>query len=184
MSRDERSSGNAAHAGQDDSGSAVRSLSRSDGGAPCGDVARQRRSSRCRQELTRLQDLSAEQTSNFCGQCHRTWAEIAMQGNPSIANIRFQPYRLTGANAMTRTMRASVAWLATIRTRRSAPGRRTTMRNARHVTEEERPERRPVRFRKASASPVTCRRSSCRARTTNSPIIGSAIVKPNEPYPG
>ena len=41
--------------------------------------------------------LSAEQTSNFCGQCHRTWAEIAMQGNPSIANIRFQPYRLTGS---------------------------------------------------------------------------------------
>jgi cytochrome c554/c'-like protein len=46
-------------------------------------------------ELTRLQNLSAEQTSIFCGQCHRTWAEIAMQGNPSIANIRFQPYRLT-----------------------------------------------------------------------------------------
>ena len=46
-------------------------------------------------ELTRLQNLSAEQTSNFCGQCHRTWAEIAMQGNPSIANVRFQPYRLT-----------------------------------------------------------------------------------------
>jgi hypothetical protein len=45
-------------------------------------------------ELARLQNLSAEQTSNFCGRCHRTWAEIAMQGNPSIANIRFQPYRL------------------------------------------------------------------------------------------
>ena len=45
--------------------------------------------------LTDLQDMSAEQTSNFCGQCHRTWAEIAMQRNPSIANVRFQPYRLT-----------------------------------------------------------------------------------------
>jgi hypothetical protein len=44
-----------------------------------------------------LSALSAEQTSNFCGQCHRTWADIAMQGNPSIANIRFQPYRLTGS---------------------------------------------------------------------------------------
>jgi len=42
-----------------------------------------------------LSKVSAEQTSNFCGRCHRTWAEIAMQGNPSIANIRFQPYRLT-----------------------------------------------------------------------------------------
>ena len=47
--------------------------------------------------LSKLHRLSAEQTSNFCGQCHRTWAEIAMQGNPNIANIRFQPYRLTGS---------------------------------------------------------------------------------------
>jgi hypothetical protein len=48
-------------------------------------------------ELTRLIGMSAEQASNFCGQCHRTWAEIAMQPNPSIANVRFQPYRLTGS---------------------------------------------------------------------------------------
>jgi hypothetical protein len=45
--------------------------------------------------LAGLQDMSAEQASNFCGQCHRTWAEIAMQRNPSVANVRFQPYRLT-----------------------------------------------------------------------------------------
>ncbi len=45
----------------------------------------------------KLSKLSTEEMSNFCGQCHRTWAEIAMQGNPSIANIRFQPYRLTGS---------------------------------------------------------------------------------------
>jgi hypothetical protein len=44
-----------------------------------------------------LSKLSAEQMSNFCGRCHRTWAEIAMQGAPSIANVRFQPYRLTGS---------------------------------------------------------------------------------------
>lgn len=48
-------------------------------------------------ELSRLIGLSAEQASEFCGQCHRTWAEIAMQANPGIANIRFQPYRLTGS---------------------------------------------------------------------------------------
>ena len=47
--------------------------------------------------LAKLHALSAEQTSNFCGQCHRTWADIAMKGAPSIANIRFQPYRLTGS---------------------------------------------------------------------------------------
>lgn len=44
-----------------------------------------------------LSKMSTEQTSNFCGRCHRTWAEIAMQGTPSISNIRFQPYRLTGS---------------------------------------------------------------------------------------
>jgi hypothetical protein len=48
-------------------------------------------------ELSKLQRLSAEEAANFCGQCHRTWAEIAVQPNPSTANIRFQPYRLTGS---------------------------------------------------------------------------------------
>ncbi len=48
-------------------------------------------------DLHKLIGLSAEQASNFCGQCHRTWSEIALQGNFSIADIRFQPYRLTGS---------------------------------------------------------------------------------------
>jgi Cytochrome c554 and c-prime len=48
-------------------------------------------------DLHRLIGLSAEQTSNFCGQCHRTWAEVVGLGNPGIADIRFQPYRLTGS---------------------------------------------------------------------------------------
>lgn len=42
-----------------------------------------------------LEGRSAEQVADFCGNCHRTWAQIASQGNPSIANVRFQPYRLT-----------------------------------------------------------------------------------------
>jgi hypothetical protein len=41
--------------------------------------------------------LPAERVSNFCGQCHRTWEEIALQGRLDITNIRFQPYRLTGS---------------------------------------------------------------------------------------
>jgi len=44
-----------------------------------------------------LRKLSAEQASNFCGQCHRTWEEVATQGIFSISNVRFQPYRLTGS---------------------------------------------------------------------------------------
>ena len=42
-----------------------------------------------------LEGRSAEQVADFCGNCHRTWAQIASQGHPSIANVRFQPYRLT-----------------------------------------------------------------------------------------
>ncbi len=48
-------------------------------------------------DLLKLRKLSAEQVSNFCGQCHRTWEEIVLQPNLGIANIRFQPYRLTGS---------------------------------------------------------------------------------------
>jgi len=47
--------------------------------------------------LKALIHMSADQASNFCGQCHRTWAEIAVEPHPSIANVRFQPYRLTGS---------------------------------------------------------------------------------------
>lgn len=51
-------------------------------------------------QLARMKSLhamSTEDTSNFCGQCHRTWAEIASGGVLGVANIRFQPYRLTNS---------------------------------------------------------------------------------------
>ena len=44
-----------------------------------------------------LRTMTSEDTSNFCGQCHRTWDEIAGSGTLGIANIRFQPYRLTSS---------------------------------------------------------------------------------------
>jgi Zn finger protein HypA/HybF involved in hydrogenase expression len=50
--------------------------------------------------LAHMKDLrkqSTEEFSNFCGQCHRTWAEIAGEGKLGISNIRFQPYRLTNS---------------------------------------------------------------------------------------
>jgi Cytochrome c554 and c-prime len=74
--------------------------------------------------LADLRDLTAEQTSNFCGRCHRTWAEILMQEDHSINNIRFQPYRLGAAFATTPTTRASVVWRATTRTQTPAHGAR------------------------------------------------------------
>lgn len=44
-----------------------------------------------------LSKLSTEEISNFCGQCHRTWQEIAVLGKLDITDIRFQPYRLAGS---------------------------------------------------------------------------------------
>jgi hypothetical protein len=50
--------------------------------------------------LAKMEDLraySTEQTSNFCGQCHRTWEQIAVSGIHGVVNVRFQPYRLTNS---------------------------------------------------------------------------------------
>ena len=47
--------------------------------------------------MKRLSDLSTEETNTFCGQCHRTWDQIAMDGPHGIGNVRFQPYRLTNS---------------------------------------------------------------------------------------
>jgi hypothetical protein len=44
-----------------------------------------------------LRRLSTEEMSDYCGQCHRTWSQIAMEGPHNINNIRFQPYRLTNS---------------------------------------------------------------------------------------
>jgi bacterioferritin-associated ferredoxin len=43
-----------------------------------------------------LRDFTAENVSNFCGRCHRTWAEVLVEEDRSINNIRFQPYRSRG----------------------------------------------------------------------------------------
>ena len=47
--------------------------------------------------MKRLSTLSAGDISNFCGQCHRTWEEIALSGVHDITTLRFQPYRLAGS---------------------------------------------------------------------------------------
>ena len=44
-----------------------------------------------------LRHMSAEAAANFCGQCHRTWDDIASSGIHGVANVRFQPYRLTNS---------------------------------------------------------------------------------------
>lgn len=47
--------------------------------------------------MPKLSKLSTEETSDFCGRCHRTWADIAANGPRGVENIRFQPYRLTNS---------------------------------------------------------------------------------------
>ena len=47
--------------------------------------------------MRRLGELSTEDLSDFCGQCHRTWSNIAMNGPRDVNNVRFQPYRLTNS---------------------------------------------------------------------------------------
>ena len=45
----------------------------------------------------KLGKLTAEQTSELCGRCHRTWEQITINGPRGIGNVRFQPYRLTNS---------------------------------------------------------------------------------------
>ncbi|HEY1218792.1 MAG: multiheme c-type cytochrome [Bryobacteraceae bacterium] len=45
----------------------------------------------------KLGEMNAEQTSRFCGQCHRTWEEIVKLRQFGEANVRFQPYRLANS---------------------------------------------------------------------------------------
>ena len=45
----------------------------------------------------KLSTMSSEETADYCGQCHRTWATIASEGPHNISNVRFQPYRLVNS---------------------------------------------------------------------------------------
>lgn len=48
-------------------------------------------------KMSRLSALGAEEMSEMCGQCHRTWSEIALNGPRGVNNVRFQPYRLANS---------------------------------------------------------------------------------------
>jgi hypothetical protein len=47
--------------------------------------------------LPSLAKLPAEEVSELCGRCHRTWADIAANGPIGVQNVRFQPYRLANS---------------------------------------------------------------------------------------
>lgn len=48
-------------------------------------------------QMKKLTGMSAEDSAQFCGQCHRTWQYVAEHGPHSVGNVRFQPYRLTNS---------------------------------------------------------------------------------------
>jgi hypothetical protein len=55
--------------------------------------------------IARLSALSTEEESDFCGRCHRTWADIATNGPRGVGNVRFQPYRLANSRCYDATDR-------------------------------------------------------------------------------
>ena len=51
----------------------------------------------------RLKDLSSESISDFCGQCHRSWATVVRNGWRGLPDVRFQPYRLANSRCFNGT---------------------------------------------------------------------------------
>ena len=47
-----------------------------------------------RRAILNPQKLSAVASVDFCGACHRTWADVLQTQVTGVANVRFQPYRL------------------------------------------------------------------------------------------
>jgi len=45
----------------------------------------------------KLSTQTAEEMSEACGACHRTWADIASNGPQGVLNVRFQAYRLANS---------------------------------------------------------------------------------------
>jgi len=48
-------------------------------------------------QMKKVTGMSAEESAQFCGECHRTWEYVAEHGPHSVGNVRFQPYRLTNS---------------------------------------------------------------------------------------
>lgn len=47
--------------------------------------------------MKKLASMTTEDQSDFCGRCHRTWADIAANGPRGVGNVRFQPYRIANS---------------------------------------------------------------------------------------
>ena len=67
-----------------------------------------------------LRKKSAEDISNFCGQCHRTWETAVRNHWRGELTVRFQPYRLANSKCFDGADPASAASRVTILTRISS----------------------------------------------------------------
>jgi hypothetical protein len=47
-----------------------------------------------RRSVLNPRPLNPVASVDFCGACHRTWADVLQAGTTGVANVRFQPYRL------------------------------------------------------------------------------------------
>jgi Cytochrome c554 and c-prime len=56
--------------------------------------------------------LGAVASVDFCGACHRTWADVLQIGVTGVANVRFQPYRLESSKCWGRGGDARLACYA------------------------------------------------------------------------
>jgi hypothetical protein len=48
-------------------------------------------------QMRKLKTLSAEETNELCGACHRTWGQVVQMKLRGPLNVRFQPYRITNS---------------------------------------------------------------------------------------
>lgn len=65
-----------------------------------------------RRAILNPRKLSAVASVDFCGACHRTWADVLQTGVTGVANVRFQPYRLESSKCWGRGGDARLACFA------------------------------------------------------------------------
>jgi hypothetical protein len=84
-------------------------------GAKHAETMRVRHSERdARNTIMNPEHLSPSDSVDFCGACHRTWSDVAMQmpGNIGVASVRFQPYRLQKSRCWGRSGDARITCIA------------------------------------------------------------------------
>ena len=99
---------------------------------------------------------------DFCGACHRAWADVMAGGMVGAATIRFQPSAWKPAGAGERVTPALPAWLATTRTSRWCTTRAPTIAAVSVAT---------LQRRTHGATPAIPAQLARRARRTAPPVI-------------